>query len=221
MDILRFTASQSSGEASALLLRPGDAEALLVLAHGAGAGMRHSFLEKAAAFLAEEKIATFRFNFPYIEKGKKVPDVPAIAMKTVQSAVETASAHAGGLPVFAGGKSFGGRMTSQAAAAGMLPPVRGIVFFGFPLHAPGMPGNERAAHLHKVKVPLLFLQGTRDTLAGISLMRALCARLGKIATLHEIQGADHSFHVRQIKDEAILQEVCKKTAEWIRRMGSR
>jgi len=173
-------------------------------------------MEEAATLLAENGIATFRFNFPYIEKGKKVPDVPAIAMKTVQSAVDTASRHAVQLPLFAGGKSFGGRMTSQAAASGMIQSIKGIVFFGFPLHAPGKPGIERAAHLHDVKIPMLFLQGTRDSLADIALMRKLYDELGKKTTLHEVQGGDHSFHVSKERDEGVMKEICERAAVWMK-----
>lgn len=213
----RFVAAAGFGEVSSLLMVPDNAVAMLVLAHGAGAGIKHAFMEKVAAFLAEEGIATFRFNFPYIEKRKRVPDVAAIAMKTIQSAVETAAKYCDGMPVFAGGKSFGGRMTSQSAAAGMLAAIKGIVFFGFPLHAPGKPGNERAAHLYDVKIPMLFLQGTRDTLADILLMRALCAHLGRKATLHEVEGGDHSFHVSKQKDEAVLRQACTVAAGWMNR----
>lgn len=213
---VKFTVASSSGEVSAILMKPEDAVAMLVLAHGAGAGMKHPFMEKVATFLAEKGIATFRFNFPYIEKGKKVPDVPAVAMKTVQSAVEATSKYADQLPLFAGGKSFGGRMTSQAAATGMIPSIKGIVFFGFPLHAPGKPGSERAVHLHDVKIPMLFLQGTRDSLADIGMMRELCDRLGNKATLYEVQGGDHSFHVSKSNNEDVLNEICGMVTGWMK-----
>jgi len=217
---LQFTATSSSGEVSAILTKPNKPVALLVLAHGAGAGMKHPFMERIAALFAEENIATLRFNFPYMEKGKKVPDVPAVAMKTVQSAVEKATQLGENLPVFGGGKSFGGRMTSQAAASGMIDSVKGIIFFGFPLHAPGKNSNERAAHLYDVKIPMLFLQGTRDSLADISLMRELCNNLGKKTTLHEVEGGDHSFHVpkQQGNDEDVLKNICKVSSDWMKRI---
>lgn len=213
---IRFPATTRSGDVSAIITMPDKTVALLVLAHGAGAGMAHPFMEKVASFLAVEKIATFRFNFPYMEKGRKMPDVPAVAMKTIQSAIDAASGYAVKLTVFAGGKSFGGRMTSQAAASGMIPSIKGIVFFGFPLHAPGKPGSERAAHLFDVKAPMMFLQGTRDTLADILLIRELCGKLGAKATLHEVQGGDHSFHVSKEKDKGILKEICALAAKWMK-----
>jgi hypothetical protein len=220
IDAPRFNAASGSGEVSAIAVVPDEAAALLVLAHGAGAGMTHPFMEKVASLLAEDKIATFRFNFPYMEKRKKVPDVPAVAMKTVESAVYAASKFSGKLPLFAGGKSFGGRMTSQAAASGMIPSMKGIVFFSFPLHPPGKPGIERASHLYNVKTPMLFLQGTRDALADISLMRQLTGNLGEKAALHEVTGGDHSFHVSKDKDESVLKEICSLSAEWMKKQIS-
>ncbi|HXH17535.1 MAG TPA: alpha/beta family hydrolase [Chitinophagales bacterium] len=215
---IRFTATSNPEEVTAILTKPDNAFSILVLAHGAGAGMRHPFMEKVAHFLADERIAVFRFNFPYIEKQKKYPDPPAIAMKTVQSAVTAAQNYSKGLPLFAGGKSFGGRMTSQAAATGMLEAVKGIVFWGFPLHAPGKPSKERAVHLYEVKLPMLFLQGTHDTLADISLMRELGNQLGSKATLHEVEGGDHSFHVPKSggKDDIVLKELCRTVRDWMK-----
>lgn len=214
---LGFRATASSGDVSALLLRPADARWLLVLAHGAGAGMRHPFMQGVAERLAERRIATFRYQFPYLEAGKKRPDVPRILMATVRSAVAAAAEHAGDLPLLAGGKSLGGRMTSSAAAEEALPGVRGLVFLGFPLHAPGKRGSERGAHLAEVSVPMLFLQGTRDSLADLELLRPLVADVGERATLHVVADADHGFHVpkRSGRDDAdVLDELADATAEW-------
>lgn len=184
-----------AGDVSALFVRPPDARRLLVLAHGAGAGMTHPFLESLATELAALGVATFRYQFPYWESGTRRPDPPALLSATVAAAVRSAAAAAPDLPLFAGGKSMGGRMTSQAAAEGLLDGVRGIIFVGFPLHPPKQPGTKRADHLARVTVPMLFLQGTRDELAELELLRPICDRLGARATLHVIDGADHSFHV--------------------------
>lgn len=211
-----------SGAVSALLRRPDDAAALLVLAHGAGAGMRHVFMETLADALAERGVATLRYQFPYMEAGGKRPDRPAVATATVRAAVEAAHAACPDLPLFAGGKSFGGRMTSQAAAADPLPHVRGLVFFGFPLHPPKREGTERAAHLHQVSVPMLFLQGTRDDLAALSLVRPVVEQLGPAATLHIVDGADHSFAVLKRSGRtgaAVRAEIVDATAAWIRARG--
>ncbi len=182
-------------QVSALLLAPRDARAGYVLAHGAGAGMTHAFMAAVASGLAERHIATLRYQFPYMERGSKRPDAPALAHATVRAAVEQARRSMPGLPLMAGGKSFGGRMTSQAQAAAPLPGVRGLVFLGFPLHAAGKPGDERARHLSDVQLPMLFLQGTRDNLADPTLMQRLAQRLGPRATLRWFEDADHSFHV--------------------------
>ena len=215
-----FTASKSSGNVSAILMRPKDADLLLVLAHGAGAGMRQKFLEAMAHRLAEHKIATFRYQFPYIEKGSKRPDPKPILLATVRSAVEAAAKLAGDLPLFAGGKSMGGRMTSNADAESSLPKVRGIIFFGFPLHPPGQPGAERADHLAKVSVPMLFLQGTRDALADLKLLKPIVKRL-TMATMDIIEGADHSFHVPKSSgrtDDDILEELAGIVKDWTSRL---
>jgi len=182
-------------EVSALLLLPPKATCLLVLAHGAGAGMKHSFMEAMARALAANNIATLRYQFPYMEQHRRVPDPPKILTATVASAVKVGAKSAPKLPLFAGGKSMGGRMTSQAAAEQLLPDVRGLIFFGFPLHPPKRPSVKRADHLKLVSQPMLFLQGTRDDLADLSLLRPICDELGSKATLHVIEGADHSFHV--------------------------
>lgn len=183
----------SAGHVSALLLWPKDARACYVLAHGAGAGMRHASMEAIAAGLAERGIATLRYQFPYMEKGSKRPDPPALAHATVRAAVAEAAKVCAGLPLIAGGKSFGGRMTSQAQAMAPLDGVKGIAFFGFPLHPAGKPSADRAKHLADVKIPMLFLQGTRDALVDMSLLRIVVKDVG--ATLHLAEGADHSFHV--------------------------
>ncbi len=217
---LRFQASKSSGEVSAVLMKPEDAEYLLVLAHGAGAGMNHPFMEKLANKLAKEKVAVFRYQFPYFEKGKGSPDPPNILMAAVRAAVEKASKELSGLEIFAGGKSLGGRMTSNAAAKEPLHGVKGIVFFGFPLHAPNKPSQDRAAHLFNVNIPMLFLQGTRDKLADLTLLKPICKKLKDKAELHIIEGADHSFHVLKSSgknDEEVIEELAKTTVNWFKK----
>jgi len=214
---MRF-AVEGNGEVSALLLRPQKAEFLLVLGHGAGAGMHHSFMENLSAELAEASVATFRYQFPYMEQGRKAPDRPPILTATVKAAASCAAQAAPDLPLFAGGKSMGGRMTSQAASLGLLPGIRGIVFFGFPLHPPKQPSTKRADHLTKVEVPMLFLQGTRDTLADLSLIRSVTAQLGSRATLHIFETADHSFHVLKSSgktDSDVMKELARTTAAWM------
>lgn len=202
----------------ALLVEPPDAWLLYVLAHGAGAGMRHPFMQAASRALAERGVATLRYEFPYMAERRRRPDPPAVAQAAVRAAVDAAR-HASSLPVIAGGKSFGGRMTSQAQAARPLPDVLGLAFLGFPLHAAGRPDARRAEHLGDVGVPMLFLQGTRDSLADLSLMRPLAKRLGDRATLHELEGADHSFHVlkRSGRNDAdVLGEAASTLADWAR-----
>ena len=213
---LRF-AVEGAGEVSAILVRPANARWLLVLAHGAGAGMTHPFLEKLSQELAAAGVATFRYQFPYMEQRRRVPDSPSVATATVTSAVRAAGKAAPGLPLFAGGKSFGGRMSSQAASQKLLEGVRGLVFFGFPLHPPNNPGTKRAEHLAKVQIPMLFLQGTRDTLADLKLLRPICNDLESLATLHVIETADHSFHVLKSSgktDAEVLRELAQTTASW-------
>src|SRR5215470_10969526 len=208
----------SAGSVSALLMRPKDARACYVLAHGAGAGMRHASMEAIATGLAERGIATLRYQFPYMEKGSKRPDPPALAQATVRAAVAEAAKTCAGLPLIAGGKSFGGRMTSQAQAKAPLDGVRGIAFFGFPLHPAGKPSSERAAHLADVKIPMLFLQGTRDTLAELSLLKPVVKGLGSSATLHLAEGAAHSFHVLKSSgrnDREVLAEILDAFAAWV------
>ncbi len=212
---------EGNGDVSALLVRPAQSRSLLLLAHGAGAGMRHPFLEKLAQELAAVNIATLRYQFPYMEQRQRAPDSPAIATATVAAAVRTASEVACSLPLLAGGKSFGGRMTSHAAAQGLLGNVRGLVFFGFPLHPPNKPGTKRADHLPKVPTPMLFLQGTRDTLADLTLLRPICAKLGPRTTLHIIESADHSFHVLKSSgrdDAAVLRHLAETTSVWAEKL---
>jgi len=219
---LRFQASRSSGEVAALLERPDSARWLMVLGHGAGAGMRHHFMEDAAAVLASRQIATFRYQFPYMEKRTSRPDPQPVLLATVRSAVIAAHAAAGDLPLLAGGKSMGGRMTSLASAEGGLPDVRGLVFFGFPLHPAGAPATGRAEHLERVTTPMLFLQGTRDKLADLGLLAPVIERLGPRATLHVVDGADHSFEVpkrsgRSLAD--VLEELARTVAAWAERLA--
>lgn len=215
---LRFQAAASAGSVSAILLRPVSPSALLVLGHGAGAGMRHATMEAIAASLAEAGVATFRYQFPYMERGRLAPSPRGVLLETVRSAVATAAEHAGPPPLLAGGKSMGGRMTSLAASASKLPGVSGLVFFGFPLHGAGRPSTERAAHLAGVAVPTLFLQGTRDKLADPELMRGVCSGLDR-SELHLLEGADHSFHVLKrsgLREADILKEAAGVVARWAR-----
>ncbi len=203
---------------SGLLQIPRKPLACLVLAHGAGAGMAHPFLSAVAAGLAERGIATLRYQFPYMERGSRRPDQPQLAQATVRAALVAARRLVPLLPLFAGGKSFGGRMTSQAQAESPLPGVRGLVFLGFPLHLPGRPSDERARHLFEVQVPMLFLQGTRDDFAIPLLLRPLIERLGARATLELIADADHSFHVPARtgrKNEEILAGMLDRLLAWI------
>lgn len=213
---LRFGV-EGRGEVPALLMRPAKARWLLVLAHGAGAGMSHPFMEMLVGELAGVGVATLRYQFPYMEERRRVPDAPGVLMATVGAAVRAAAEAAPGLPRLAGGKSMGGRMSSQAAAQHPLDGVRGLVFFGFPLHPPKQPGTKRADHLMKVTVPMLFLQGTRDTFADLKLLRPVCAKLGPRATLHVMETADHSFHVLKSSgrtDAEVLRELAETTASW-------
>ncbi|PAY10075.1 alpha/beta hydrolase [Bradyrhizobium sp. UFLA03-84] len=203
---------------SALLLRPEVARAAYVFAHGAGAGMTHPSMQVIAEGLAERGIATLRYQFPYMEKGSKRPDPPAVAQATVRAAVAEAARHCGELPLFAGGKSFGGRMTSQAQAKAPLEGVHGLVFLGFPLHPAGKPSRERAKHLAEVKIPMLFLQGTRDALAELELLEPVVKELGSRANLHLVQEADHSFHVLKRSgrdDREVMAEVLDAFAAWV------
>ena len=190
---------------------------MLVLAHGAGAGMRHPFLEAIARLLRERGVATFRYEFPYMEKHQRRPDLSAVAAARVREAVAAAAKRAPGLPLFAGGKSFGGRMTSTAAAEAPLPAVRGLVFLGFPLHPPGRPGTSRAEHLDRVTVPMLFLQGTRDQFAQLPLLEPVIARLQPRAMLHLVDSGDHSFKVPKSSGrtpEDVMNDLADTIAAW-------
>ena len=217
------------GEVSALLVRPPEPRAMLAFAHGAGAGIEHAFMSDMAQRLAGQGIATFRYHFPYMEARalsgrRRPPDRPHILVDTVRAAVARAGSLAEGLPLFAGGKSMGGRMTSTAASEAPLPGVGGLVFFGFPLHAPGRPERaaERAAHLSGVTVPMLFLQGTRDALARWDLIEETCASLGPLATLHLLEGADHSFRVLKRSgrtSEEVADEIAAVVGAWAARLG--
>jgi len=203
---------------SGLWQAPDGAQACLVLAHGAGAGMTHRSMTALAEGLAKLDVATLRFQFPYMQRGSKRVDSPAVAQAAVRAAAAVARERAAGLPLFAGGKSFGGRMTSQAQAADPLPGVGGLVFFGFPLHPAGKPSVERAAHLHQVAAPMLFVQGTHDALARLDLLQEVVADLGPRATLQLVDDADHSLHVPARtgrKDEAVLAEALAGAAAWI------
>ena len=202
---------------SGLLLRPAGARAVLVLGHGAGAGMRHPFMEAVSRRLAGQGLATLRYQFPYMERRLGRPDSPAVATATVRAACELARSKAGDLPLLAGGKSFGGRMTSTAQSETPLPHVRGLVFLGFPLHPPKRPAVGRAEHLDRVTIPMLFLQGTRDDLADLGLIREVTSRLQPRATLHVVEGADHSFAVLKRSGRSgdeVLDELAGTTAAW-------
>jgi len=210
-------------QVSGLLLVPPQVRACYVFAHGAGAGMQHAFMEVTAKELAALGIATLRFQFPYMERGSKRTDPPPICHATVRAAVAEASERVPNVPLFAGGRSFGGRMTSQAQAERALAGVRGLAFLGFPLHPAGRPEATRAAHLVKVTVPMLFIQGTRDELAKLSLLEPLVEQLGARATLHQLEGADHSFHVLARsgrKDPEVRAEALKAMSEWMDRIAA-
>jgi uncharacterized protein len=214
---LSFVATPTKGQVSALLMRPDQARWLLVFGHGAGAGMRHRFMEAMSARLAAAGIATFRYQFPYIEAGSRRPDARATLLATVRAAVDAARDAAPDLPLLAGGKSMGGRMTALAAAEARLPGVRGLVFFGFPLHPAGRPSAERADHLQRTDLPLLFVQGERDRLAVLDLLRPLCARLGARARLDVVPTADHGLHVLKSSgrsDAEVLDDVARTVAAW-------
>jgi len=215
--IERRLAVPGAGEVSALVLTPARPQAWYVFAHGAGAGMRHRFMEALAHRLAARGVATLRYQFPYAEQGGRRPDPEPLLLATVRAAVAAGREAAGGLPLLAGGKSMGGRMTSRAAAAAPLEGVRGLAFLGFPLHPAGRPGTARAEHLAAVRVPMLFLQGTRDTLANLELLSPIVGQLGGRATLRVIEHADHGFHVLKRSgrgDEQVLDELAAAVAEW-------
>ncbi len=214
---IKFTASKSSGEVSGIITLPEQPSYLFVFAHGAGAGMNHPFMEKMSDYLANEGIGTLRYNFPYSEKKGKSPDPAPILMETIRSAYNAAKEYAKDIPLLAGGKSMGGRMTSMAASKENMAGVKGIVFVGFPLHAMGKPSIERADHLFSVKVPMLFLQGTKDKLADLNLLKPIVSKLENKAYLYIIEGADHSFHLPKSSgrnDEDVMKELAGKIKEW-------
>ena len=201
-----------------LLLRPPAATALYLFAHGAGAGMRHPFMEAASRSLAERRIATLRYEFPYMAAGRRMPDRQSTLVDTVRAAAQAALDLAPELPLFAGGKSMGGRMTSTAAAENPVPGIRGIAFYGFPLHRPGDESDARADHLVDVPLPMLFLQGTRDRLAELERVRRVCERLQDRATLHMVEGADHGFSVLKRSgrtDTGVQEEMADAVTRWI------
>lgn len=205
---------------SALLMAPAGARAAYVFAHGAGAGMAHPFMAALAGALAQRSVATLRYQFPYMEQGSRRPDAPAVAQAAVRAAVAEARERLPGLPLFAGGKSFGARMTSQAQAASPLEGVSGLAFVGFPLHLAGKPGVQRAAHLAGVHCPMLFLQGTRDALADRTLLRSVLAPLGPRAQLETFDDADHAFHVRKSSghtDAEVMDWLADTMAAWFTR----
>ena len=207
----------TSGTVSALLMRPREARACFVFAHGAGAGITHPAIETMATGLAERGVATLRYQFPYMERGSKRPDPPGVAHATVRAAVAEAARRCAGLALIAGGKSFGGRMTSQAQAKAPLDGVEGLAFLGFPLHPAGQPSTDRGAHLADIHIPMLFLQGTNDQLAKVDLLKPVVAGLGRRATLHLVEGADHSFHVPKRSgrdDKEVMAEVLDAFAAW-------
>jgi predicted alpha/beta-hydrolase family hydrolase len=219
---LSFIATPEMGKVSAIWMRPDDAVALLVLAHGAGTDMRHRSMETLSQALAEQGVATFRYNFPYKEKaGGGGPNSKPVLTGTVRAAVAAARAAAPDLALFAGGRSMGGRMSSLAASQEALEGVRGLVFFAFPLHPPKKPGTERAEHLADVTVPMLFLQGPRDELATPELLEPIVNKLGKRATLHMVAGADHSFKVLKSSgrtEAEVLAEVTETAANWMKKL---
>jgi predicted alpha/beta-hydrolase family hydrolase len=218
---LQLRVGETIGAVSGILLRPADAWAVYVLAHGAGAGMRHRFIESVAQALAGRGIATLRYQFPYVEAGSRRPDPPGVLEATVRAAVARAGELVPDLPLVAGGKSLGGRMTSNAMARRPMDGVLGLVFLGFPLHPAGQPAITRAEHLDAVPVPMLFLQGTRDDLADLGLITSVCSRLGERATLHVVDGADHSFGVLKRSGRtggAVMEEIVSTITDWVRRL---
>lgn len=212
-----LVATPSTGAVSAILTKPAGARGLYVFAHGAGAGMRHRFMQAVVDRLAGHGVATFRFQFPYMESGRKAPNPAPVLIETVRSAVREAARLQPELPLIAGGKSMGGRMTSMAAASEPLPYVRALAFFGFPLHAPGRRTVERGAHLAEVGLPMLFLQGTRDKLAELDLLEPLLSTIRPKPSLLVVEGADHSFHVLKRSgrsDEEVLDQICLEFSDW-------
>lgn len=214
---LKFVASREKGEVSALLLQPDEATHLLVLGHGASTNMRHQTMEQIADALAGRQIATFRYNFPYSEHGT-ARDSTAVCVETIRNALTAAQEVAPELPLLAGGHSFGGRMTTTAQSEKPLETVKGLILFSFPLHMPRKPDTKRAEHLSKIKVPMLFLSGTRDALAEPDLLKPVIKKLGNRATLHLIDTADHSYKVlkrSRESDEKVFEEMARVAKEWL------
>jgi predicted alpha/beta-hydrolase family hydrolase len=217
LDTIEIDTGRAIERVSAAYRDSADCGAVLVLTHGAGAGMRHEFMEKIAHALFNARIATLRFQFPYMEKGHRAPDRQQVLTSSIASVIPLAWELCAGRPLFIGGKSMGGRMASIAAADGLLEPASGLVFFGFPLHAAGKPSQKRAAHLTDVEVPMLFIQGTRDRLADNAEIESLCRVLGERATLKRVEGADHSFgFLKSAEREAddVYPEIAKVVREW-------
>jgi len=214
---LKIFVSETIGTVSALFTMPKEATALLILGHGAGAGMTHIFMEQLAEDLAKQGIASLRYQFPYMEKGSRRPDSPKVVYPTILAAIAKAQELAPDLPLYLGGKSFGGRMSSQLAAIESLEVVKGLVFFGFPLHAIGKPGLKRGEHLKEVTQPMLFLQGTRDSLAKVELIEEVCKGLNN-TTLQFFEGADHSFKVLKRSgktQEEVIEALANRMREWL------
>jgi len=212
-----LTVSDSIGQVSAEYIVPPKCTCIFTLAHGAGAGMSHPFMIALATSLAENNIGTLRFNFPFMEHKKGRPDTPAVAHKTIEAAINYAHKAFPTLPLFASGKSFGGRMSSQYLSGNSLTPVKGIIFYGFPLHAPGKPSTERAGHLKDLKVPMLFLQGTRDELATLNLIESVCSSL-PLATLIKIEGANHAFKAGK---QDIIPMLAAFSKDWVSKLGEK
>jgi uncharacterized protein len=218
----KIQVSQAIGEVSCILNYPEKARQMIILAHGAGAGMRNPFMKKLSEELALQDICTLRYQFPYMEQGKKRPDKPEIAFQTIQAVHRDARQKYERLSIFLGGKSYGGRMSSQAVANKLIEEVNGIIFYGFPLHAPGKPSVDRGDHLFQVDVPMLFCQGSKDKLADIDLMKGLDEKLGGKAELYIVEEGDHSFHVPRssnTSNEKVIHDLAKKTREWMVNLG--
>lgn len=214
-----FVVSPEIGEVSYRLDQPDRADSVVLLAHGAGANMHHVFMKKLTANLIAQDLAVLRYQFPYMEHGRKRPDKPVTAYETIRAAYELAKKKCGGLPLFLSGKSYGGRMSSQAVAAGYVTGASGIIFYGFPLHAPGKPSLERGDHLYQVELPMLFCQGTKDKLADMDLIKTLTKKLGHKAELHVVGDVDHSFRLPKTSNvtyEQVLHDLAITTGQWIR-----
>jgi len=206
---------------STLLLRPEGAKLLYVLGHGAGAGMRHPFMETMARLLAERSVATYRYQFPYMQAKRRSPDPPKILEATVRAAIDSATGLADGIPIVAGGKSMGGRIASHVAAHDSPASLRGLVFLGYPLHAPKKPATKRGEHLSQIQKPMLFVQGTRDDLADLDLLRPIVSKIGNLATMHVVEGGDHSFKVLKRSgrtQESVMNEVADAISRWATRI---